>query len=302
LEGTTLNGAQLTGADLSITHLEGATINDAQLASANLNSAHLAGATLNSAHLAGATLTYAHLEGATLNGAHLEGADLRLASFSAETVCNNITLTDAAHGSVLLADLRWGGVNLSVVDWEPLRRLGDEALARQQRVPDSGRKLRRSERRDGYKAAVRANRQLAVMLQTQGLSEDAARFAYRAQVLQRRVYRLQGIRKLGAYLFSLLLAVLAGYGYRLWRILLAYVLALTLFATAYFVAGTWLGGNHLEWYEALLVSLTAIHGRVFITSFGLDSIQSWVAAAESVVGIVIEGVFVAMLIQRFFGR
>jgi hypothetical protein len=141
---------------------------------------------------------------------------------------------------------------------------------------------------------------LAVALQAQGLSEDAARFAYRAQLLQRRVYRLQ--RKPGAYLFSLLLAVLAGYGYRLWRILAAYILALVLFASAYFSAGTWLGGNHLEWYEALLVSLTAIHGRVFITSFGLDSVQSWVAAIESVVGIVIEGTFVAMLIQRFFGR
>jgi hypothetical protein len=50
------------------------------------------------------------------------------------------------------------------------------------------------------------------------------------------------------------------------------------------------------------VSLTAIHGRVFITSFGLDSVQSLIAAIESVVGIVIEGTFVAMLIQRFFGR
>jgi hypothetical protein len=74
-----------------------------------------------------------------------------------------------------------------------------------------------------------------------------------------------------------------------------------LFATAYFAAGVWLGATHLEWYEALLVSLTAIHGRVFITTFGRDSIQAWIAAVESVVGIVIEGVFVAMLIQRFFG-
>jgi hypothetical protein len=41
---------------------------------------------------------------------------------------------------------------------------------------------------------------------------------------------------------------------------------------------------------------------VFITPFGLDSLQSWVAAVESVVGIVIESTFVAVLIQRFFGR
>ena len=33
---------------------------------------------------------------------------------------------------------------------------------------------------------------LAVALQAQGLSEDASRFAYRAQVLQREVYRRDG--------------------------------------------------------------------------------------------------------------
>jgi hypothetical protein len=57
---------------------------------------------------------------------------------------------------------------------------------------------------------------LAVALQAQGLSEDAARFAYRAQILQRQVLRRQ--RKLSAYLLSVLLAVLAGYGYRLGRL------------------------------------------------------------------------------------
>lgn len=41
---------------------------------------------------------------------------------------------------------------------------------------------------------------------------------------------------------------------------------------------------------------------MFFEQFGLASVLSWVAAVESVVGIVIEGVFVAMLIQRFFSR
>jgi hypothetical protein len=118
--------------------------------------------------------------------------------------------------------------------------------------------------------------------------------------MERRLARHE--RRVGAYFFSVLLAVLAGCGYRLGRILIAYIVALVLFAAAYFAAGVWLGATHLEWYEALLVSLTAIHSRVFITTFGLDSIQAWIAAVESVVGIVIEGVFVAMLIQRFFGR
>jgi hypothetical protein len=54
--------------------------------------------------------------------------------------------------------------------------------------------------------------------------------------------------------------------------------------------------------DAFQISLNAIHGRVFFAQFGLDTVQSWLATGESIVGIVIEGVFVAMLIQRFFGR
>ena len=52
--------------------------------------------------------------------------------------------------------------------------------------------------------------------------------------------------------------------------------------------------------DALQISLNAIHGRVFFVQFGLDTLQSWLATAESVIGIVIEGVFVAMIIQRLF--
>jgi hypothetical protein len=36
-----------------------------------------------------------------------------------------------------------------------------------------------------------------------------------------------------------------------------------------------------------------------IARLALDSAQAWIATVESVVGIVIEGAFVAMLIQRF---
>jgi hypothetical protein len=50
------------------------------------------------------------------------------------------------------------------------------------------------------------------------------------------------------------------------------------------------------------ISLNAIHGRAFFAQFGLDTVQSWIATAESVVGIVIEGLFVAVLIQRLFSR
>jgi hypothetical protein len=191
--------------------------------------------------------------------------------------------------------------NLTVVDWSLVTSLGDKRIARERKYK-SGKPKTNAQRLEEYKAAVRANRLLSVNLQAQGLAEDGDRFAYQAQVLQRSVHWYQG--KLGAYLFSWLLAGLAGYGYRLWRIFIVYGLAVILFAALYFLLGipkdpaTTVPGHVLN---AFLVSLTAIHGRVFFEQFNF-TIQAWVAAIESIVGIVIEGVFVAMLIQRFFAR
>jgi hypothetical protein len=112
-------------------------------------------------------------------------------------------------------------------------------------------------------------------------------------------------RKVGGNLLSLLLAALAGYGYRLWRIFTVYGLTVTVFAAGYLVSG--LAGGHTSLplqsaLDALQISLNAIHGRVFFAQFGLDTRQSWLATGESILGIVIEGAFVAMLIQRFFWR
>jgi hypothetical protein len=184
--------------------------------------------------------------------------------------------------------------------------LGDERAARDWKL-DPGQKddpnARRQGQLDVYRRAVRAYRQLAVALQAQGLNEEAAPFAYRAQRLQREVLRRRG--NVGGYLFSLLLAGLAGYGYRLRRIFIAYAFVVLLFAAGFLGAGLAAGHTHLDAtaaLDAVQISLNAIHGRVFFAQFGLDTAQSWLATGESIVGIVIEGVFVAMLIQRFFGR
>jgi hypothetical protein len=234
----------------------------------------------------------AQLAPASLGGAFLDDGTLLSA-----------ILGTPAQGYITVADVRWRGANLAVVRLPPADQLGDERLARTANNDDGTSKDRNTRLRQ-FQAAVRANRQLAVALQTQGLNEEAARFYYRAQVLQRQVLRRQ--RQVGAYLFAVLLAVLAGYGYRLWRILVAYALIVGAFAAAFLVTGIVAGHSSLTWWQqvlnALQISLNAIHGRVFFAQFTLDTLQSWLATAESIVGIVIEGVFVAMLSQRFFGR
>src|SRR5262249_36537437 len=150
-----------------------------------------------------------------------------------------------------------------------------------------------------YEAAVRANRQLAVALRGQGLEEDAARFAYRAQVLERAVLRRQG--QPGAYLFSLLLDLLAGYGYRPGRSVVTYLLMIFGFAAAYYPLGH-AEPLHLSALGSLVFSITSFHGRGFFPGgLALDDPLTVLAAAEAVIGLVIEISFIATFTQRFFG-
>jgi len=236
----------------------------------------------------------ADLRSADLREAHLEGVDLRAAFFDQVTRLNGVTLTDKLHGSILVADVRWGGVNLAVVDWASLKILGGEQEACHAESK-YGIEKTKSERLEEYREAVRANRQLAVALREQGLNEEADHFAYRAQCLQRIVSRRQ--RRWLKFVFSWFLYLLAGYGYRPLRSVVAYVLLILGFAAAFYALG------HLLWYEALVVSLTAFHGRGFFSQqYQPGDPQSIIAAVEAVVGLLIEISFIATFTQQFFGR
>lgn len=225
----------------------------------------------------------------------LPPANLSGAFFDSATLLEKTYLGDRKYGFVSLVDVSWGDTNLSIVNWTKVKMLGDESMARQKKT--SGDKRGKLVE---YQLAVRANRQLAVALQDQGLNEDAARFAFRAQVLQRKVFWRQ--LNFWKWSGSALLALLAGYGYRMWHILVAYVLVVLLCAAAYFALGMYYE-PHLSLLEAVLTSVTAFHGRVFSEPFlRPGEPQLWVTAFEAVAGLVIEGVFIAMLAQKFFGK
>jgi Pentapeptide repeats (8 copies) len=289
----------MEGANLHWTHLEGAYFFEAHLQGAHFREAHLEGAHFREAHLEGALLRGAHLDGTSLHNTHVEGSDLRGAFFTSATNLLGICLSNEKFGTASLGGVRWDDVELSVVDWTQVTILGDERQARQRRGDDGEMKqvpLRLHE----YQAAVRANRKLAVALQGQGLSEEATRFAYQAQKLQRVVLRYR--KKFAQYLFSSFLDVLAGYGYRPGRSVLWYLATIVVFALGYHVFG------HLSLWppDAFVYSLTSFHGRGFFP--GLEGKLSLhdplilFAAVEAVVGLVIEISFIATFTQRFFGK
>ncbi len=63
------------------------------------------------------------------------------------------------------------------------------------------------------------------------------------------------------------------------------------------------GFGHLQWYEALVVSLTAFHGRGFFSQlYQPGDPQSIIAAIEAVIGLLIEVSFIATFTSRFFSR
>jgi hypothetical protein len=179
-------------------HLEGATLTEA----------NLKGAGLGEAHLEGATLIGTHLEGATLYRSHLEGTDLRGAWLDSKTVLSSTTLDDTTR----LGDIHWGGagaVDLTRIEWANVLTLGDEQG------------LHMLSAVAAHEGVVRAYRQLAAQLRAQGMNEVADRFLLRAQIRQRGVL-LRRFR-LPQYLGSLLLAILAGYGYRPGRTIFWYL-------------------------------------------------------------------------------
>ncbi len=326
LQGADLSEAHLEGAILQGAHLEGATLRGTHLEEANLFRASLKDAYLRRAHLEQAKLRGTHLEGAYLPAARLQGADLRNAFFDNTSNLESITLSDEKLGCALLADVQWGDVNLSVVNWLHIKILGDEDKARQREIHLPARTAReKSKLLEDYHEAVRAHRQLANALRAQGMNEEAIPFAYRAQKLQRTVLWRQVVwgkaeadvlqaggqkglweqgrevrwraLKCGGFLFSCFLDVIAGYGYKPGRSLVIYLLMIASFATCYFFFG------HLPPREALIFSVTSFHGRGFLPGpFALDDPVTALAALEAVVGLFIEISFIATFTQRFFGR
>jgi hypothetical protein len=152
--------------------------------------------------------------------------------------------------------------------------------------------------------AVRANRQLAVALRAQGLNEAADRFAYRAHVLQRRVLRRSGVRSYRSYFFSCLLDVLAGYGYKPGRTLIAYIATILSFAIIYDALGHLAGSQpSMSPLYALIVSIISFHGRGFFPGGFLPTLPMAVCAAcEAIIGLTIEISFIATFTQRYYGK
>jgi hypothetical protein len=284
LRGINLRGALLTRAELSETVLENAELQGARLDGANLERARLRGI---------------HMEDASLKGAMLGGADLRSAFFNNATNLEGAYLytTDGSRQMTSLVDIDWASVNMGMIDWEKVQEIGDEQQARQK--PST----------ENYRTATRAYRQLAVELRNQGIGEEADRFAYKAQLLQRIVYRRQ--KNWPKFASSWFFDTLAGYGYKPARSLVIYTIIIFFFTILYYMIPnsitnfkTGIAENtYFTFWQALLFSIISFHGRVQpTTEMIVGDTFTWIAVLESTLGLLIELSFIATFTQRFFAK
>src|SRR5690348_8609675 len=273
--GLDLRGADLSGVNLSslpLSRLRGGLAGDEFLGTTmeQFHSAaiRLIGAKLQFAHLEGSVLTFGRLDGADLSSAHLESADLYRAHFEAEqlgdigrvvfdssTILNHIVLANARGVSPQLADVLWNGAILSAVEGGPVRMLGKQDTAGYGTI-----KKPWTSALGKYPSAVRANRQVSAVLRSQGLHEEADRFAYRAHSLQRTVFWRQRhyLRASGSWLLDLI----SGYGYKPLRSFIVYLLVVGAFALAYYLLGDHVSPP-LDPLGAVIFSVTSFHGRGF---------------------------------------
>src|SRR5579884_145154 len=284
-EGARLFEANLRGAHLASAHLEDSVLTGANFDDANLTGAHLERAAARNASFANADLFIAHCEDAFLAGTNFAGASLRRSFFSAGSSLNDAILWDDERISPQLADVRWGDINLATIDWARVRLTGDEQNARQP-VDREGKPKTAEKRLANFQRAVRVNRQLATALRSQGLHEDADRFAYRAQFLRRQILLRQG--NVAGYVGSTFLDALAGYGYKPARSIIAYLMIILGFTVAYLLNAQFVT-PHLSWDEALVLSISSFHGRgFFATNVSLGDTYARLAAGEAILGLFVE--------------
>ncbi len=339
LERANLRGTHLERANLSGASLAGATLANAHLEGAELWSAHLEGKILAAQDLKRIRETLpdypAVLPPADLRLAFFDPATVLDDIQLGDGQYGFPKLVDVRWNGANLAVVNWTEVTMlgdeieaRGVDyddrvlqaaigagWRKVLRGNVAALRRRRhrRYRQLSRAVRRYTRsideslRDRqistYRTAVRANRQLAAVLRGQGLNEEANRYAYQAQVLQRAVLWRQ--HEIARLLFSWLSAMLAGYGYRLGRSIGWYCGIIGVSAVTYYLLGMQ-SGIVLDWakvFDACAQSVTAFHGRgLFSQDFGSGDWRSLVASIEAIAGLVIEICLIVTFTQRFFEK
>ena len=136
-----LQGSWLNGADLSRAHLQEADLTDADLQGALLSEARLHGTWLNKARMQGAHLVRSLLNGSSLYGAQLQGANLGRAWLRGadlfEAQMQGVNLASAQLQGAIIGGAQLQGANLASAELQGVRCEEDISESFEQRVRQS---------------------------------------------------------------------------------------------------------------------------------------------------------------------
>lgn len=328
LRGGSLNEAQLHMVDLRKAQLQGTIFFGADLRGANFSEAHLE----SGVSLAGTALSPADLRATTLDArTNLAGVTL------GDIEHGFVSVADTAWNGVNLANVGWdalcspgGQLGDEQRAHDPQHKMGGlktpgDMLAGYQEAVRAYRQLSVALQAQGLTEqsvwlGYRAQKlhhtvltlQLAYLLQTR-----------RQGSWWRRVREVARLR--GRVLFSRVLDRVAGYGYKPRKSVTSYLMVQLIFIVLYLLIGLQnfvATGHHLPggstplqaaWaalLEACILSVTSFHGRAFLPGSTGNFVNNvplpttlmfgGTAAVEAIVGLLIEAILVATLIQRFF--
>jgi uncharacterized protein YjbI with pentapeptide repeats len=292
LTNTYLHDAHFEGANLRRAHLEDANLTLTRLRDADITQAHLERANMSGAQCEKSIFAKAHFDDTDCHRVNFAGANLSEAFFNRGTQLNHVILTSKEGGTVCVADTDWNNVNLAVVEHASLHMLGDEETI-DTTITSKTTKEDRHTYQENLKRALRAYRQFAHALQSQGLNEEANRFYYRSYFVQCKILRSQQPRKLLPYILSLFLALVIGYGYRPVRTLGFYCAIIVLWAILYHI-----NSPYPSWETAFLTSFLSFHGQASLTFYTLNQRLLSLVLVEMIIGLLLEATFIVMVIKR----
>ncbi|NQT89669.1 MAG: pentapeptide repeat-containing protein [Candidatus Omnitrophica bacterium] len=267
-EGADLGLADLAGADLTAANLKGSNLIGANLQQANMASVDLEGAHLLKADLSGARLWNAHIKDATLAEANFQEADFLKAT---------------------LSGVRFWHVKLEKAKFLTRHNfIGDKPIDEK-----------------GLLSAGEAYRNLKQHFMSEGRYDDASWASFKEKQLERR--QLFKSRKL-AYIPSLLMAGLCGYGEKPYRVVISSAVLISLYSFVYISLGvlhipeSYVRGG-LNFWDYLYFSI------VTFTTVGFGDLVpvpvplfQMLVGSEAFIGVFMMGLFIFTLARKHAAR
>ncbi len=286
---------------LADTLLQGARTDNASFEGSDLRWAYFDNAHMSETRFGGADIFKGHFEGTYLREANFRGCNLRGAWFNESTYLDGVQFDRAG-----LSGCHWRSVDVSRVDWDIVRVIGDEVDAR---------KTKFSERSKAFSDASDAYGRVSQLLRAQGRLSNASRFYYRRSLMHRKSVQNKSLYyfvtgrwwRLPSALFSLvgnlLLEMVSGYGEQPGRVLGWAISIVAVFTALYMNVGD-SAPHQVGLSSAVVLSITSLLGRGYGLLPSTDALAkpiSLLSAIEGGIGTTLELLFVTTFTRRLLG-